>query len=89
MPSGRQRLFFSSHLLYPKCLKQHWAYCIRQSHLLNVTASKFTAYFICQNQLLLYSFLPVWSIHLQLYIDKVKEKTTRGTLDLDGLAHRI
>lgn len=36
-----------------------------------------------------FSFLSVWSTHLQLYTDKVKEKTTVGTVDLDGLAHRI
>lgn len=35
-----------------------------------------------------FNFLSVWFIHLQLYIDEVKEKTT-GTLDFDGLAHRM
>ena len=36
-----------------------------------------------------FNFLSVWSSHLQLYIDKVKGKTTTGTLDLDGLVHRM
>lgn len=85
MPSGRQRLFLPI-LLCPKCLEQCLAYCIWQSHLLNVAAPNLQHILFCQLTTF-FNFLSVWFIHLQLYIE-VKEKTT-GTLDLDGLAHRM
>lgn len=80
-------LFYS--LMYPKCLEQCLAYCRGQSHFLNVAVSvKVCNILHFDNQTTFFYFLSIFSIQLQLYLDKAKENSSDIEFKTADLAQR-